>query len=331
MRSLSKSAVFISVLTLAASGCSSGNSSLPTTAASASHQGSRQQHSWMLPAASSEDLLYIMDPGSGGIDVYSYTPPKYKLVGVLSPPSGYDYLCTNRAQDVFATASYSVVEYKHGATSPLRILGGLPAGASGCAVDPVTGTLALPNYDQSVTFFKKNSGRHTDIPVPKPFGLGGKCAYDGSGNLFVGAIIEPPTTMFALLELPHDSKRFVEIKLDQPLSTDTSGGIVWDGKYLDIADSKQNIIYQFAIVGHKGSLKAKIVPQRSYNISGFFVEGTTLIVSAYNQPSTSFPRTGGIVNFYDYPAGGKKTGVLRGVGYPYGVVVSLAKTKDPRR
>jgi hypothetical protein len=279
----------------------------------------------MLAEASSEDLLYIMDPGIGGIDVYSDTPPKYKLVGVLSPPNGYDYLCINRAQDVFATAGDSVVEYKHGAASPLRILGGLLAGASGCAVDPVTGTLALP-IGYSVTFFKKNSGRHTDIPVPKPFGLDGRCAYDGSGNLFVGAIIEPTTTMFALLELPHDSKQFVEIKLDEPLSSDTSGGIVWDGKYLDIADSKQNIIYQFAIAGHKASLKAKIVPQRSYDITGFFVEGTTLVVAAFSKPTT-----GGMVNFYDYPAGGKKTGVIRGVDYPYSVVVSLAETKNRRR
>jgi hypothetical protein len=285
----------------------------------------------MLREASSEDLLYIMDPGTGGIEVYSDTPPKYKLVGVLSPPNGYDYLCINRAQDVFATTGYSVVEYKHGGTSPLRILGGLPSGASGCAVDPVTGTLALPTYGQSVTFFKKNSGRHTNIPVPKPYALGGKCAYDGSGNLFVGALIGSPSATFALLEIPHNSKQFVEIKLDEPLDTDISGGIVWDGKYLDIADSKQDIIYQFAIAGKKGSLKAKIVPQRSYDITGFFVEGTTLVVSAFNTPTTSFPRTGGIVNFYDYPAGGKKTGVIRGVGYPYGVVVSLAKTKDPGR
>src|ERR1700729_3013592 len=40
--------------------------------------------SWMLPEAKSEDLLYIADPGSGGVIVYRY--PRLKFVGMLTGP-----------------------------------------------------------------------------------------------------------------------------------------------------------------------------------------------------------------------------------------------------
>jgi hypothetical protein len=330
MRSLLRLAAFVGILALAVGGCTSGNSSLPTTTgAPASNQGSRHQQSWMAREASSEDLLYIVDSGLGGVVVYSYTPPKYKVVGFLAN-SSYGRICVDSAQNVLVTISSSVVEFKHGATLPFRILGGLPGYAGGCAVDSTSGTLAVPNEGGSsqtaaVSFFKKNSGRHTNIPIPEPYKIEGYCAYDGSGNLFVGAVVLGGQPRFALLELPRNSKKFVEIALDESLDSYVSGGIAWDGKYLDIADTAQNIVYQFAIKGRKGSTNATISLQRSYNIGEFFIEGTTIIVPAYTKPISPSKPALGVVNFYNYPGGGKKTGVIRGSSYPSGLIVSLGK------
>lgn len=290
----------------------------------------------MLGDASSEDLLYISDPSAGGVVVYSYTPPKYRLVEILSPPGSYSNLCVNRAQDIFATAGSTVVEYKHGATSPFRILGGLQDYSDGCAVDPVTGTLAVTNSAISppqprVTFFKKDRGTHTNIAIPSTYSGAGRCAYDGSGNLFVGANVAGSIPHFALLELPKNGKQFVAISLDETFSKFGIGGMVWDGTYLDIADFEENVIYQFAVAGYNGTSKNTITLQRSFNIDSFFVQGPTLIAAAFSTPEPHSPDGPGMINFYNFPAGGKKTGVIRGVSYPWSVVVSLGETKNPRR
>jgi hypothetical protein len=332
MRTFAKSALLIGVLTVAFSGCSPLSSAFPTTTtplAIANQSGGHRQ-SWMLAEASGEDLLYIADYLAGGILVYSYAPPKYGLVGVLSPPNTYSHLCVNSEQDVFATQFYSVVEYKHGATSPFRILGGLQSEVYGCSVDSTTGTLAVANGNGStrvptayISFFKRSGGRHTTLSLPEPYRNSQGIAYDASGNLFVTGYVpgNPPT--FVLLELPKGGKQFVEVKVGKTFVG--NGQIAWDGKYLDFADPRKNVIYRFAIDGQRLKPKDTISLQRSYGIGGFFVEGAALIVPAASKPSYSDPGQY-LVNFYNYPAGGRKTGVIRGVSEPTGAVVSLGQT-----
>jgi hypothetical protein len=340
MHSLSKSAVLFGILALAVGGCDSGTSRFTAlTPTGDPPQTNQQIRSWISPQASSEDLLYISDPGEGGIEIRSYTPPKYRLLGLisLSSPDGYPSLCVNKAQEIFATNGATVFQYKRGATSPFRILGGLRGPTYGCAVDPTSGTLAVTNgfgspWIAEVTFFKKGRGRQTSIQLPSTYSGAGRCAYDGNGNLFVESHVPGSIPRFALLELPKNKKQFVEITLNETFSEfGSGGGILWDGSYLDIADFEQNVIYQFAIAGKKGTAINTIVPQRSYNMQSFFVEGSTLIVPAFSTPEPHSPDGPALVNFYNYPAGGKKTGVIRGVSYPWSVVVSLAKTKVRRR
>jgi hypothetical protein len=335
MHSLSKTSVVLGILTMTAGGCSSGISGFTAvTPPGDSPQTKQQARSWISPQASSQDLLYIADPAAGGIEIRSYTPPKYRLLGLIPPLPQYGYpsLCVNKEQEIFATGGGSIFEYKHGATSPFRILGGLSGPTYGCAVDPTTGTLAVTNDFGSprigqVSLFKKGHGTHTNIQLPATYSGAIRCAYDGRGNLFVGANVAGETPHFALLELPKNKKQFIEITLNETFSEFGSGGILWDGTYLDIADFEQNVIYQFAIAGKKGTAINTIGPQRSYNMGSFFVEGSTLIVPAFSTPTNGSPPGPGLVNFYNYPAGGKKTGIIRGVSYPWSVVVSLAKTK----
>ena len=325
-RSLAKSAVLFGILTLVAAGCSSRTLGLTALTPPGDSTRTRQQiRSWISPQASRQDLLYIADPDAGGIQIRSYSAPKYRLLGLISPLPQYGYpsLCVNKEQEIFATGGGTIFEFKHGATSPFRILGGLSGPTYGCAVDNTTGTLAVTNDVGSprigeVALFKKNHGTHTSIQLPS---AAGRCAYDSSGNLFVASGVAGSS----VLELPKNKKQFIEIKLNKTFSEFGAGGIFWDGTYLDIADFEKNVIYQFAIAGKKGTSMNTIVLQRSYNMASFFVEGSTLIVPAFSSPSPGSPPGPGLVNLYNYPAGGKKTGVIRGVSYPWSVVVSLAK------
>lgn len=103
--------------------------------------------SWMLPEAKSQDLLYVTGTAAG--EVYVYTYPQRQSVGTLSGLERPGGECVDSAGDVFIAARNSktgvIYEYAHGAPTPMATLTdrGRP---SGCAVDPVTGDLAVANY-----------------------------------------------------------------------------------------------------------------------------------------------------------------------------------------
>jgi hypothetical protein len=85
MRSLAKSAVLFGVLSVVTGGCDSGTSRFTAPAPPGDSPQTKQQvRSWMSPQASTEDLLYIRDSGVGGIEIRSYTPPQYKLLGLVA-------------------------------------------------------------------------------------------------------------------------------------------------------------------------------------------------------------------------------------------------------
>ncbi|HEY1682162.1 MAG TPA: hypothetical protein VGF98_11035 [Candidatus Tumulicola sp.] len=266
------------------------------------------------------------------------------LVGVLATPRNAEGVCVDAAQDVFAPAEAgeghgAVVEYAHGGTTPIAILGGIPGTVENCAVDQSAGTLAVPAIPPAVTyqqptpqvaFFKNAKGTPSLISLPKGYALLTYCAYDSSGKFLVSTYVGAQSgDKFASLELPKGTKQFVPITLKQAFTSPFSGGIVWDGKYLDIADPSQDIIYQFAISGNAGTLKAKVTLEKSYDITGFFIDDGRLIAPAFSTPADG-PSGTGIVNIYDYPAGGKKVGAITGVEYPAGLVVSRALSGKKR-
>ena len=113
--------------------------------------GVRARHatSWMASAASSGDLLYVSDAGSNAVDVYSY--PERVKVGQLSGLGMPGGLCVDGAGDIFVTniaasGTSSIVEFAHGGTAPIQTLNDPGMEPSGCAVNPVTGDLAVVNY-----------------------------------------------------------------------------------------------------------------------------------------------------------------------------------------
>src|ERR1700729_1894606 len=49
------------------------------------------------PEENEQNLLYVADPGAGGVIVYTYEPPKYKFVGFLSGASSPAGECVDGA------------------------------------------------------------------------------------------------------------------------------------------------------------------------------------------------------------------------------------------
>lgn len=61
-------------------------------------------HGWMLPGATSMNLLYVSDQGKGVLFAFSY--PKGDLVGEVTVPSKYPSgLCSDGAGNVFVTTA----------------------------------------------------------------------------------------------------------------------------------------------------------------------------------------------------------------------------------
>jgi DNA-binding beta-propeller fold protein YncE len=116
----------------------------------------------MLPEAKSEDLLYVTSFVSSYVFVFSY--PEGKLVGTLG---GFSYAasgeCSDNQGDVFIIGVQDVVKYAHGGSNPIATLKSVNY-PNGCAIDPVTGNLAVAggsphDYEANVlTFARMTTG-----------------------------------------------------------------------------------------------------------------------------------------------------------------------------
>jgi hypothetical protein len=278
-------------------------------------------HSWMLPEARSENLLYIGDAGSGGVLVYSYLPA-LRFVGVLSEPPVPGGECVDAAQDVFVTDASSIshvtYEYAHGGTSPIAIFADPGGSPSACSIDPSSGDLAVASVRSSGTTHGKLAVYKGARGTPKLYADAAFsdmmfCGYDAAGNLFVDGV--GPGSAFLMAELPKGGKTLTKVTLDHPILF--PGGVQWDGKDLAVGDDRSSFIYQFAISGYTGkkvgATRLRVWP----GLHQFFIDNGVLIDPTY-LPSR------GAVALYDYPAGGKPTRTITGVSSPAGAVVSRA-------
>jgi hypothetical protein len=180
--------------------------------------------------------------------VLALSYPSGKLVGTLS---GVEYpigVCSDSSGNVFVTAYYTqdVVEYAHGGTTPIARLPDFGYHPRGCAVDPMTGNLAVANTagmdgsSGNVAIYTGATGKPVYYAVPGVTDYSW-CAYDGRGNLFVNGS--------ALVELRAGSQSLEAI----PLAVGGQG-VQWDGKDLAMIDPSSKALYRISVTGSSGSV-----------------------------------------------------------------------------
>ncbi len=344
MRGLSLSRCTLSAGIAAAllAGCSGSQppigapGAMPQALALAAHAS--RGTSWMLTDTSNEDLLYASGRGYG-VEVLSY--PKGTVVGQLTFDGTAYGLCSDRSGDVFIpvwSSQYNtnyIYEYAHGGTEPIATLtdSGVPFG---CAVDPMTGNLAVTNVFSLGTGFRPgNVAIYADAQgTPTYYSdsditIYGFCAYDDAGNLFVTS--QRPGEPIG--ELPEGSGSFENITTN--LGT-YPGSLQWHDGDLVVAayDGYKGLqnVYQLKISGTYGTVVGKTTLQdwggkynRSYLIfAQFWVEGASII-------GPSFLRGHGLrPSFWHYPKGGKQVTIFRPPGFRMsdaggsGVTISVA-------
>ena len=307
----SRSSLGICVAVAAISGC--GGSQPPSTV-SALPTALRTR-----PAVGNGDLLYASAFGSERVYVYSY--PKGKLLYSLhvSEPSG---LCVDQANNVWVTGVLKMIEYAHGGKKPIATLTNDGYGYS-CSVDPTTGDLAvadafsISNKRGFVAIYPQAQGTPTLYQIPT-IAHPSSCGYDDQGNLFVDGNGEGK---FKLAELPKGGSAFTKIDVKQSIG---AGNIQWDGSYLAIGDANSgDSIYQFAIRGHRGTVKSstQLSVSTGGSVTQFWVYDGTVVAGIQLPGSQGL----GVVGFWNYPAGGSSTKTITGLVNPFGVAISLAK------
>jgi DNA-binding beta-propeller fold protein YncE len=313
----------IGAITVALIGCGSqlplGQSVSTQNAAPAMHA---QRGSWMSPDAKESDLLYVSDLTTGDVDVFSY--PRGKKKGQLTGFSAPHGACVDAKGNVFITSegSSQIFEYAHAGTKPIATLSDPGYTPSDCAVDPVTGDLAVANLlplgsgSGNVAVYKRAKGKPKLYTASSGLFMYYSCSFDGSGNLFVDGS-NMNGNQFEMAELPKGAATLVGVTLNQPISL--PGGVQWDGKYLAVGDQVcincASTIYEFSMSGSTGSKAGETNLTDSCDVIRFWLQGKRVI--APNDCSSN-------VMYFKYPAGGDSTKTISGVSQPVGVTVSQA-------
>lgn len=271
---------------------------------------------------SKQDLLYVSDESTN--DVYVYTYPQGVLTQTLTGFSTPQGECADAHQDVYITefSPPHIVEYQHGGTSALKTLVDPDMYPIACAVDSVTGNLAVGNFRHagggpgSVSIFNGATGTPTVFSYPDVLISVFALAYDDKGNLFIDGF--NPNGDFALAELAKGAPKFKRLRLNQKIGY--PGGVQFDGKYVVVGDEATPIVYQFKIRGKRAKKVGSMSLASSNEVFQFFIlrqksssNGASLIAPSLYPPS---------VEFYPYPAGGTATKTITGQVMPLGVVVS---------
>ncbi|MBV9719429.1 MAG: hypothetical protein JOZ77_08915 [Candidatus Eremiobacteraeota bacterium] len=146
-----------------------------------------RRQSWIAPdAAPSSQLLFVSDPGTASVDIFSL--PDFSLKRKLSNYEGPLGECADRNGNIWV-AQYlgSVIEYSHGGKVLNTIV--VPRGRPlSCAVSPVNGAIAVvvsPN-DRPGRILRYSNPSAAPAILRNPVGFGyTAAAYDSNGDLWI--------------------------------------------------------------------------------------------------------------------------------------------------
>lgn len=271
----------------------------------------------MAPDAKKKELMYVSDPIDWEIAVYDYN--SRKQVGMLS--TGLDYpegMCVDKSGNVWVANSgaYNMVEFPHGAKTPIATLDDNSYEPVSCSINPTNGDLAVGNIlyfregiEGNVTIFEGAAGTGTVYGVAAMYSYY-FVGYDNNGNLFFdGTNAQPGANgQFEYAELPSGSGTAHSVTLTGG-SVSFPGNVQWDGKEIAVGDQSNAVIYQTS-----GS---KIIGQTpltgSSDVVQFFIKGKSVIGPDAGNDTAEF---------FHYPAGGEAYATINGLTQPTSVVIS---------
>lgn len=268
---------------------------------------------------STGNLLYVADLNNNDVYVYSYPGGVLQrtLIGFQVPHSE----CVDAAGDVFVSdgGKSEVREYRHGGRRPIQTFKDPNYFTQGCAVNPVTGDLAVSGAAEGsgpsgIAIYKHaQKGTPTMVATPNVFRVY-FIGYDAKGDLFVDGT--DMHVAFEFAEIPAGGKPAKAIVLQQ--SINLPGAVQWDGHHMAVGDQVSiygpSKIYQFDIKGTTGTLAGETDLTDSCDVLQFWIRGDKVVAGNDCRPT---------VQFFRYPQGGASIKTLSsGLSQPIGVTIS---------
>jgi hypothetical protein len=278
--------------------------------------------SWMASDAKRQDLVYVAHATDGSIDAYSY--PAGKLEGRLLDVDA-DGLCSGKNGNVFVPEGDEIREYAHGGARPVAVLRD-PLGAAFqfCAVDPVTGNLAVSggaHPESGIAIYANAKGNPR---LYKGGGVNGgfwSCTYDDDGNLFLEGITARLGTV-RLVELPKGGERLRSVAWSG-IRPQHLGSIQWDGEYLAVqsasSGSTATSLLRYNVSARRAALAGRTTLRDAGSPLQFWIHAGNVVV-----PNQGPDGSAGVL-FYGYPAGGKPTQIIQDAHQPRAATVSLVQ------
>jgi hypothetical protein len=278
--------------------------------------------SWISPdAVNAPALLYVSD--SKSYDVYMYSFPALKLTGKLTgffEPQGE---CSDKRGDVWIanTGSFQILEYARGRKNPIRSLSDPSGHPVSCAIDPITGNLAVTDlFGNSgaggVLVYKNAAGTPTPYSNPSQFYYYFD-GYDAKGNLYVSGQSRKRSYMLSVLPKGKKSMSTVTVRggtIYFPGTVQIVGATLALGDQ-KCKDQKRSCLYQATISGTTATIKHTTPLNGSCDVGQVVIEGRQLAGGERCGIGSS-------TNVWAYPAGGAPTKRAKGVGVPVGAAIS---------
>jgi hypothetical protein len=281
-------------------------------------------------AVKASNLLYVSSYTDNRVTVYTYDDGNaIKLVGELAiaQPGG---MCTDKAGDVWVPSydSQTIEEFAHGGAKPIRSIKRSAGDPYACAVDPLTGNLAV-TYEYPYGKYGLGGGVVLYAKGQRPRAIGpdylapiGFAVYDNAGNLFVDgtpcytSYCEPLYNETLLLEYPAGGGGF------QPLTVvgatlDQATGLDWIKPSLLLTDNDASThkvtAYKLIVRGHNATVVGTLRLKHAGPAYGVWVRAGLIIVPDEN---------GIIIRTYDLSNGSFVSSFTKGLSSPFATVVS---------
>ncbi len=278
---------------------------------------------WTLRGTKNTALLYIANADAYSVSIYS--DPAWQPVGELLSFSQPWHLCVDAAQDVYVVdlGARRIAEYAHGGVTPIRTFDDSQGEPDACAVNPITGDLAVadsngPNNSPGDVLVYHSAKRAPKKYIALGFTFYFRLAYDPKGNLVVDGSDKYIYQSY-LAELPAGGRAFETLSLDQNIAF---GDLAWDGRFMTVAYSAgySTFIYRLVFSG------SNVIVKDSTFLSDAQLNGVCFEMSHSKNPKAiaviGADARAGTVGEWSYPAGGAATKSIGGFDEPLGVAVS---------